>query len=55
MPNIEHTMTAFNGLGLNAKLIQNITAKGYDTPSPIQAKAIPKAVSYTHLTLPTKA
>jgi ATP-dependent RNA helicase RhlE len=34
-------MTAFNELGLNAKLIQNITAKGYDTPSPIQAKAIP--------------
>ena len=38
-------MTAFNGLGLNAKLIQNITAKGYDTPSPIQAKAIPKVLS----------
>ena len=38
-------MTAFNELGLNAKLIQNITAKGYDTPSPIQAKAIPKVLS----------
>ena len=38
-------MTAFNGLGLNAKLLQNITAKGYDTPSPIQAKAIPKVLS----------
>jgi ATP-dependent RNA helicase RhlE len=45
MPNIEHTMTAFNELGLNAKLIQNITAKGYDTPSPIQAKAIPQVLS----------
>ena len=38
-------MTAFNELGLNAKLIQNITAKGYDTPSPIQTKAIPKVLS----------
>ena len=38
-------MTAFNGLGLNAKLIQNITAKGYDTPSPIQATAIPLVLS----------
>ena len=38
-------MTTFNGLGLNAKLLQNITAKGYDTPSPIQAKAIPKVLS----------
>jgi ATP-dependent RNA helicase RhlE len=38
-------MTAFNELGLNAKLIQNITAKGYDTPSPIQAKAIPQVLS----------
>ena len=38
-------MTAFNGLGLNAKLLQNIKAKGYDTPSPIQAKAIPKVLS----------
>ena len=38
-------MTAFNELGLNAKLIQNIAAKGYDTPSPIQAKAIPLVLS----------
>ena len=38
-------MTAFKELGLNAKLIQNITAKGYDTPSPIQAKAIPQVLS----------
>ncbi|MDG2459394.1 MAG: DEAD/DEAH box helicase [Luminiphilus sp.] len=34
-------MTAFSELGLNTKLIQNITAKGYEKPSPIQAKAIP--------------
>jgi ATP-dependent RNA helicase RhlE len=34
-------MTAFSELGLNAKLVQNITAKGYDKPSPIQARAIP--------------
>ena len=38
-------MTEFNELGLNAKLIQNIAAKGYDTPSPIQAKAIPLVLS----------
>ena len=38
-------MTAFNELGLNAKLIQNISAKGYDAPSPIQAKAIPSVLS----------
>lgn len=42
-------MTAFNELGLNAKLIQNITAKGYDTPSPIQAKAIPQVLSGSDL------
>ncbi len=38
-------MTAFNELGLNPKLIQNIAAKGYDSPSPIQAKAIPLVLS----------
>ena len=38
-------MTVFNELGLNAKLIQNIAAKGYDSPSPIQAKAIPLVLS----------
>ena len=38
-------MTAFNELGLNAKLIQNIAAKGYNSPSPIQAKAIPLVLS----------
>jgi ATP-dependent RNA helicase RhlE len=38
-------MTAFNELGLNARLIQNIAAKGYDSPSPIQVKAIPLVLS----------
>lgn len=38
-------MTSFNELGLNAKLIQNISTKGYQTPSPIQAKAIPLVLS----------
>ena len=38
-------MTLFSQLGLNTKLIQNIAAKGYDSPSPIQAKAIPLVLS----------
>ena len=38
-------MTSFSQLGLNTKLIQNIAAKGYDSPSPIQAKAIPLVLS----------
>lgn len=38
-------MTAFAELGLNAKLVKNISAKGYDSPSPIQAKAIPLVLS----------
>ena len=38
-------MTAFAELGLNAKLVKNIAAKGYDSPSPIQAKAIPLVLS----------
>ena len=38
-------MTAFSELGLNTKLIQNVVAKGYDTPSPIQAMAIPLVLS----------
>ena len=42
---IGFTMTSFKELGLNAKLTQNIAAKGYETPSPIQAKAIPLALS----------
>ena len=38
-------MTSFSQLGLNTKLMQNIAAKGYDSPSPIQAKAIPLVLS----------
>ena len=38
-------MTSFSELGLNTKLIQNIVAKGYDSPSPIRAKAIPLVLS----------
>ena len=38
-------MTSFSELGLNTKLVQNIAAKGYDSPSPIQAKAIPSVLS----------
>ena len=38
-------MTSFSELGLNTKLVQNIAAKGYDSPSPSQAKAIPLVLS----------
>jgi len=38
-------MTSFSQLGLDTKLVQNIAAKGYDSPSPIQAKAIPIVLS----------
>jgi len=38
-------MTSFSQLGLNSKLVQNIATKGYDSPSPIQAKAIPLVLS----------
>ena len=42
-------MTTFAELGLNAKLVNNIAAKGYDSPSPIQAKAIPLVLSGSDL------
>ncbi len=38
-------MTSFSQLGLNTKLVKNIAGKGYDSPSPIQAKAIPIVLS----------
>ena len=38
-------MNAFTELGLNAKLVRNVSAKGYDRPSTIQAKAIPLVLS----------
>lgn len=31
----------FTSLGLSAPILKAIQEKGYDTPSPIQAKAIP--------------
>jgi len=34
-------MTSFKDLGLSAPILKAVAAKGYDTPSPIQAKAIP--------------
>ena len=38
-------MTSFSQLGLNNKLVQNTATKGYENPSPIQAKAIPVVLS----------
>jgi ATP-dependent RNA helicase RhlE len=34
-------MTKFTDLGLSAPILQALTAKGYDQPTPIQAQAIP--------------
>ncbi|MEZ5945484.1 MAG: DEAD/DEAH box helicase [Hyphomonas sp.] len=34
-------MTTFKDIGLNAKLLKAVTEEGYDTPTPIQAQAIP--------------
>jgi ATP-dependent RNA helicase RhlE len=34
-------MTSFSDLGLSAPLLQALTAQGYETPTPIQAGAIP--------------
>ncbi|MEZ5997317.1 MAG: DEAD/DEAH box helicase [Hyphomonas sp.] len=34
-------MTTFKDIGLNAKLLKAVAEEGYDTPTPIQAKAIP--------------
>jgi ATP-dependent RNA helicase RhlE len=35
----------FNSLGLSAPLLKAIAAQGYDTPSPIQEKAIPAVLA----------
>lgn len=35
----------FNNMGLQTKLLQMIEAKGFDTPTPIQIKAIPPALA----------
>ena len=37
----ENFMTAFKELGLNGRLVRNIEAKGYKTPTPVQESAIP--------------
>ncbi len=42
-------MTTFQELGLNPKLLKNIEAKGYKSPSPIQKEAIPQVMSRTDL------
>jgi ATP-dependent RNA helicase RhlE len=34
-------MTTFKDLGLSAPILKAVAAQGYETPSPIQAKAIP--------------
>lgn len=39
----------FNDLGLNETLLQAVADKGYDTPSPIQEKAIPKVLDGSDL------
>ena len=35
---------SFSSLGLSAPILDAIAEKGYDTPSPIQAKAIPAVI-----------
>ena len=35
-------LTKFNELGLNPALIKALEAEGYETPTPIQARAIPE-------------
>ena len=37
-------MTSFNDLGLDPKVLQAIAESGYETPTPIQAEAIPHAM-----------
>jgi superfamily II DNA/RNA helicase len=41
----EISMSAFNDLGLNARLIRNIEKQGYEEPTAIQASAIPLVLS----------
>jgi ATP-dependent RNA helicase DeaD len=40
-------MITFDALGLEARLIQATNALGYETPTPIQEKAIPVLLSGT--------
>ena len=39
------TIASFDDLGLAAPLLQAVKNSGYTTPTPIQAKAIPLALS----------
>ena len=39
------TVTKFTDLGLSAPLLKAVRDQGYDTPSPIQAKAIPAVIA----------
>ena len=45
--NINNYMNAFEGLGLNEYLVKAIADLGFDTPTPIQEKAIPILLSGT--------
>ena len=38
-------MTSFSDLGLSPEVLKAVTDAGYDTPTPIQAQAIPVALS----------
>src|SRR6266705_1635574 len=40
-------MNAFEGLGLNENLVKAVTDLGFDTPTPIQLKAVPVLLSGT--------
>ena len=40
-------MNAFEGLGLNENLVKAVTDLGFETPTPIQTKAIPVLLSGT--------
>src|ERR1700709_1611803 len=40
-------MNAFEALGLNESLVKSITEMGFETPTPIQEKAIPVLLSGT--------
>src|SRR5450432_168790 len=40
-------MNAFEGLGLNENLVRAVTDLGFETPTPIQTKAIPILLSGT--------
>ena len=41
----QDTLTTFSDLGLPAPILQALTAEGYETPTPIQAGAIPHVLA----------